>query len=215
MSQTINALITLRELILNGELLPGERLLEVALVERLGVSRTPIRAALAKLAEEGLLEKSGGGYAVREFTERDFQDAIEARGTLEGMAARLAAERDVDPQALSEIKDCLAQIDHLLEKTLLGSADIERYLQLNRRFHTQLTALAESFVIERMMDHIVTLPFASPNAFVIAQSEIGQTWKVLFSPRSSIRAWWKPLRIAKGHELNHWPANMPVSPCEL
>jgi len=181
MSQTINALITLREQILNGELAPGERLLELALVERLGVSRTPIRAALTRLAEEGLLEEmSGGGYAVREFSVRDIEDAIEARGSLEGMAARLAAERGVSPLALRKIKECLEQFDRLLERTDLGSEDIERYFDLNELFHNQLIMLTESFVIEHALRRITALPFASANAFVMAQSELGNAWKVFF-----------------------------------
>ena len=181
MSQTIKAQISLRELILNGELQSGERLREVALVEHLGVSRTPIRAALARLADEGLLEKmANGGYMVREFTERDIHDAISVRGELEGMAARFAAERGVDPLVLDDIKRCLAQIDSLLEKNDLDDTDLESYLALNESFHNQLVALAESFVIGRMLGHIVTLPFAAPSSFVMAQSEIGHAWKVFF-----------------------------------
>jgi GntR family transcriptional regulator of vanillate catabolism len=179
MSQTIKALISLRELILNGDLAPGERLLEVGLVDQLGVSRTPVRAALARLADEGLLEKmAGGGYAVREFTVHDIHDSVEMRGTLEGMAARLAAERGVSALSISKIKECVAFIDDLLNKTELASEDIACYLELNELYHRQLLRLPESFVVERMLERIVTLPFASPNAFVIAQSEIGQSWKV-------------------------------------
>ena len=181
MSQTINALLALREQILNGELMPGERLLELALVEKLSVSRTPIRAALTRLAEEGLLEKvSSGGYMVREFSVRDIEDAIEARGVLEGMAARLAAERGASSAVIVEIKDCLAQFDHLLEKMDLDSEDIERYFDLNGLFHTRLIELAGSFVIEHALRRISVLPFASPNAFVMAQSELGHAWKVFF-----------------------------------
>jgi GntR family transcriptional regulator of vanillate catabolism len=182
MSQTTKALITLRELILNGELPPGERLGEVALVELVGVSRTPIRAALARLAEEGLLKKTAGGsYMVRAFKERDIQDAIEVRGGLEGMAARLAAERGTSPLALTKLKDCLAQIDDLLVKRDLDSDDIiEHYFDLNEYYHDQLVGLAESFVLERTLEHIVTLPFASPNAFLIAQSEMDRSWEVFF-----------------------------------
>lgn len=181
MSQTIKALVRLRELILNGELAPGERLLEVALVDRLRTSRTPIRAALARLSEEGLLEKvSGKGYIVREFTVRDIQDSVEVRGTLEGIAARFAAERGISMLALNQIKESVARIDRLLEKVELDNEEIERYLEINQLFHNQLIALSESFVIERMLKHIVTLPFASPNAFVIAQSEISRSWQVFF-----------------------------------
>ncbi len=92
LSQTVRAQLRLRELILGGELTPGARIPELALVERLGASRTPVRAALGRLADEGLLEPlPNGGYAVRDFSVGDIQDAIELRGTLEGLAARLAA----------------------------------------------------------------------------------------------------------------------------
>lgn len=182
MSRTVKAQITLRELILNGQLQPGERLLELALVEQIGVSRTPIRAALARLADEGLLEKmSNGGYAVREFSERDIHDAVTVRGEMEGIAARLAAERGVDPAALTQIKQCLAEIDMLLEKRELDDGDLETYLTLNQSFHKQLVGLAQSFVIERMLEHVMTLPFAAPSSLVMAQSDIGNAWKVFFT----------------------------------
>ena len=89
-----NVALRLREMILRGELAPGERLAEVALAERLGVSRTPIRQALPALAREGLLAAAGRrGYVVRSFSPQDVIDAIETRGLLEGLAARRIAER--------------------------------------------------------------------------------------------------------------------------
>ena len=95
-SQTVRVQLRLRELILGGELKPGARIAELTLVERLGASRTPIRMALVRLQEEGLLEAlPHGGFAVKDFSESDIHDAIELRGTLEGLCARLAAERGV------------------------------------------------------------------------------------------------------------------------
>ena len=89
-----NVALRLREMILRGELAPGERLAEVALAERLGVSRTPIRQALPALAREGLLAAAGRrGYVVRSFSPEDVLDAIETRGLLEGLSARRIAER--------------------------------------------------------------------------------------------------------------------------
>ena len=70
-TQTAKATQTLRGLILNGDLAPGERLSEADMVERLGVSRTPARMAMIRLQEEGLLEEipSSGGFCVRGYTE--------------------------------------------------------------------------------------------------------------------------------------------------
>ncbi|MCU0921071.1 MAG: GntR family transcriptional regulator, partial [Burkholderiaceae bacterium] len=80
-SQTVRTQLRLRELILGGELKPGARIAELSLVERLGASRTPIRMALVRLQEEGLLESlPNGGYAVKDFSENDIHDAIELRG---------------------------------------------------------------------------------------------------------------------------------------
>ena len=92
-SQTRRTLLNLREMLLRGDFRPGERISELPMVARLGVSRTPIRLALDRLANEGLLEPSpSGGFVVRAFDLSDIWDAIEMRGVLEGTAARLASE---------------------------------------------------------------------------------------------------------------------------
>lgn len=83
-SQAVRALLGLRELVLGGELPPGSRISELWVADRLGVSRTPIRAALIRLQEEGLVEPiPSGGFAVRSFAESEISDAIELRGTIE------------------------------------------------------------------------------------------------------------------------------------
>jgi GntR family transcriptional regulator of vanillate catabolism len=116
-SQSVKAQLRLREMILAGELPGGARIAELTLVEKLGVSRTPIRAALMRLEQEGLLEAlPNGGYAVRTFSERDVSDAIELRGTVEGLLARVAAERGAAPVVLGEASECLRQIDELLSE---------------------------------------------------------------------------------------------------
>src|SRR5215218_2768941 len=104
-SAQVRAQVQLRELILSGELPPGNRVAELAIVERLGVSRTPIRAALMRLEQEGLIESlPNGGYAVRTFSERDVSEAIELRGTVEGLVARLAAERGAPAVVVGEAR---------------------------------------------------------------------------------------------------------------
>ena len=171
-SQSVKAQLRLREMILAGELPGGSRIAELPIVERLGVSRTPIRAALMRLEQEGLLEAlPNGGYAVRTFSERDVADAIELRGTLEGLAARLAAERGVAEGVLAEARLCLDEVDLVLASPALDDAAFTRYVGLNQRFHALLSEMAGSAVLARELERVVNLPFASPSGFVIVQAD--------------------------------------------
>lgn len=169
-SQTVRALLGLRELILGGELSPGERISELWVVERLGVSRTPVRAGLIRLQEEGLLDPiPSGGFAVRSFSENEIRDAIELRGTLEGLAARLAAERGITHTMARDLRDCIDEIDALLVGEL-SEETFSRYVDANARFHRLLACAAQSVVVQRQIEKAATLPFASASAFVVVQS---------------------------------------------
>jgi GntR family transcriptional regulator of vanillate catabolism len=177
-TQITRALLGLRELILSGEVAPGARMSELPLVERLGVSRTPLRLALAELEHEGLLRGlAAGGYAVREFTKADISDAIEIRGVLEGTAARFAAERGAgarDLRALRAINDEIEKLVHLGDYS-----SFERYLELNERFHARLLKMAGSPVLARALEQITALPFAGPSAFVLAEAELAESRDIL------------------------------------
>jgi GntR family transcriptional regulator of vanillate catabolism len=170
-SQTVRAQRELRGLILSGALAPGGRLVEQTLVERLGVSRTPIRAAMQRLEQEGLLQAlAHGGFAVRLFSEQEAADAIELRGTLEGLAARLAAERGAAPALVDAAEAALADIDAVLRRPTLDDAAFERYVEANARFHAVLHQLCASEVLAREIERVARLPFASPSAFVMEQA---------------------------------------------
>ena len=170
-SQAVKAQLRLREMILAGELPSGSRITELAIVEKLGVSRTPIRAALMRLEQEGLLEAlANGGYAVRTFSERDVSEAIELRGTLEGLSARLAAERGVAAAVLDDARACLGQIDAVLGQVSLDDEAFLLYVTLNHKFHHMLSEMAGSQVIARELCRVGNLPFASPSGFVLQQS---------------------------------------------
>lgn len=85
---------TLRQAILKGELEPGERLMEIQLADRLGVSRTPIREAIRKLELEGLvLMIPRKGAEVAKISEKSLRDVLEVRRSLEELAIGLACER--------------------------------------------------------------------------------------------------------------------------
>ena len=166
-SHTVKAQQRLREWILAGDLPSGARIAELSLVDRLGMSRTPIRAALMRLSQEGLLASlPGGGYAVRTFSEREVADAIELRGTLEGLAARLAAERGVRASLLTQARDCLNQIDLVLRDSALDDDTFSAYVALNGTFHKQLSEMADSAVLAREIERASSLPFASASGFV-------------------------------------------------
>lgn len=180
-SQNVSALMKLRELILSGELRAGERLSELALVERLGVSRTPIRTAMMRLEQEGLAHAiPTGGFAVSGFSERDIHAAIEVRGTLEGLAARLAAERRLAAGELIALKDCLVALDALMLGDGVTSENFSRYVELNGRFHQIVIDLADSTVLSRQIARAVALPFASASAFVTVQASLPEA-RVLFT----------------------------------
>lgn len=179
--QGMKALISLRDAILSGELQAGDRLLELSLVERLKISRTPIRFALDRLADEGLIEKVSGGYSVRAFTRQDIRDAIRMRGVIEGVAARTAAERETpitDPLLVA--RQTISDLSELIDAGRTTRAGVQKYLEINGRFHESIILMAGSFVVQRTLNHVCTLPFASPNAFVMAQRQVRDIREVMF-----------------------------------
>jgi GntR family transcriptional regulator, vanillate catabolism transcriptional regulator len=180
LSQRLRAVLRLRELVLDGELGHGERVSELPLAARLGVSRTPLRLALGQLEHEGLLATlPTGGYVVRSFTLADVGDAIAVRGALEGTAARMAAERVGKPRELEAMYGCVGQLDAVLRSEDLGIAEFDRYVELNERFHALLIELARSDVLRDSIAHACAKPFASPSAFVQVQAVLPESHEIL------------------------------------
>ncbi|MBE3639252.1 GntR family transcriptional regulator [Mangrovicoccus algicola] len=176
-NHTMRTQAVLRRQILAGELPGGTRLYEVALAERLDVSRTPVREAMARLVEEGLLERGPkGGFAVRAFETADVLDTIELRGVMEGMAARLAAERGADPAALAGAQEVLARLDACFAG---DETDFDAYAEANREFHALLARLAGSATLERELERIARLPFGSPSAFLPFRMQAGEFRDIL------------------------------------
>jgi len=155
-------------MLFRGDFRPGEKLSELPLVARLGVSRTPLRLALDRLSHEGLLEPSpAGGFVVREFTLTDIWDAIELRGVLEGTGARLAAERMSDPGELDRVREFRDQME-----TYRGAPrddeSMSVYLELNEAFHSAIVDLAQSPMLRMSLDRVLALPFAGPSSLVLS-----------------------------------------------
>src|SRR5689334_3077689 len=127
----------LRERILGGEYVPGERLAEVELAEKLGVSRTPVREALRRLAAEGLVDITANkGARVVEYPRTDLERIFEIRARVEGMSARIAAETatTADIDRLEEIATVLK--DHS------EAGRLDEVYRLNAEYHATLNGLA-------------------------------------------------------------------------
>ena len=121
---------TLRQAILRGELKPGERLMEIQLANKLGVSRTPIREAIRKLELEGLvLMIPRRGAEVAEITEKSLRDVLEVRGALEELAVKLASQKITDEQ-ITELRVADKEFEQAL-----NSGDVTVYAEADVKFH--------------------------------------------------------------------------------
>lgn len=121
---------TLRSAILTGELKPGERLMEIHLAEKLGVSRTPIREAIRQLELEGLVTMMPRrGAQVAHITEKSMSDVLEVRLALDELAAQLACERITDDE-IDDLKQACTDFE-----TAVTSADIQNITKADVRFH--------------------------------------------------------------------------------
>jgi len=185
-SQTTRATLGLRELIFAGDLEPEQRVPEIGLAERLGVSRTPLRLALGTLAHEGLLRPlPGGGFVVCSFSLDDVADAIELRGVLEGTAARFAAERLGSESELAGLVTVTEELDIVVGRR---SPVLEQFVELNDAYHGELVRLAKSDALTRAIANVVALPFASPGALLASQAALTREQEVLVVAQHQHRA---------------------------
>lgn len=168
---------TLREAIIVGELKPGQRLMEVQLAEKMGVSRTPVREAIRKLELEGLVNMlPRKGAHVANLSVKDIMNVLEVRATLDGLATELAAERITEDE-LKELKHVQSQFAGYVEKdSLQGSIkkDVEfhdiiysasrndKLIQINSNLREQV----QRFRVIYLKD------YSSPREIVKEHSEI-------------------------------------------
>jgi len=136
----------LRTKILNGEIAPGERLVEGRLSEEFSVSRMPVREALRQLAACGLVTiEPRRGASVTQFQGGQLRELVEVRATLEALNAKLAAQRH-DPAQIAHLEALLAE-----GTRLAANADADTLTLLNRRFHDGLGKVAANSVLQEVM----------------------------------------------------------------
>lgn len=146
----------LREYLRSGQVRWGEALREGALAARLGVSRTPVREALARLASEGLVEAHGRSFTVPSLTEEDLEDIYQLRVLLETEAVRQAARRDERDDGIAEVKRAHAETEAAHRR-----GDAEGFIAANSRFRAAWLAMVRNRRLVRTVqfyaDHVRAL----------------------------------------------------------
>ncbi len=185
-SQVSRATLGLREMLLRGALRPGQRISEIPLSAKLGVSRTPLRLAFEKLEHEGLVKAlPHSGFAASEFSISDIWDAIETRGILEGASARLAAERLNNPAQLEPLRKINRAMDEILT---MDNESFTQYLNLNEAFHAAILDLANNQILRRAIEQIYKSPFGSPSSRVILAKTLAGAKDIIHIPREHHRS---------------------------
>jgi len=205
---------TLREQLRTGRIGPSQRLQEVMLANQLGVSRTPVREALARLASEGLVEADGRSFAVPGLTPADVDDIYEVRSLLEPEAMRHAARRAADPAAGAPLEEALAEA-----VAADAARDADRFIAANSRFREAWLALVANRRLVRAIglyaDHVRylrVLTLADPDVrtgALAGMREIAAALRAGDAPEAA-RAMQAQLERAKRALLPHAQVDAPA-----
>lgn len=131
--------------ILNGNLKRGDVLTELKLCEMLSVSRTPVREAMGRLRQEGLIEESGKGAVILGISERDLADIYEIRLRVEGLATAMCAEAITDEQ-LKELEEKVA-----LQEYYTGRREADSIKNLDSEFHRLIYSYCGSRILSELL----------------------------------------------------------------
>lgn len=152
----------LRDAILNGEHPGGAHLNEIELAASLGVSRTPVRAALSTLAAEGLLEYTpNSGYVVRPYTAKDMLGVFEVRSVLEGLATRQAVENGLSDAQHGFLHKLLAETDAMIRSGQWDETVAARWSEVNDSFHATILAAADNAHLNLVLRKTKDVPMVS------------------------------------------------------
>lgn len=140
---------TLREAILKGELRPGERLMELQLASKLGVSRTPIREAIRMLEQEGLaVTIPRKGAEVARMTEKDMEDVLQVRDALDELASSIAC-RQITAQELEELRLTMREFEESMK-----TGDIKKIAEVDVRFHDIIYKATRNPKLENILSNL-------------------------------------------------------------
>lgn len=140
---------TLREAILRGDLVPGERLMELQLAAKLGVSRTPIREAIRMLEQEGLaITIPRKGAIVAGMTEKDMQDVLEIREALEELSVQVACDK-ITEEEIARLRENMENFEDSLK-----SGDLKRMAEADVEFHDVIYQATDNLKLINMLNNL-------------------------------------------------------------
>ena len=140
---------TLREAILRGDLVPGERLMELQLAAKLGVSRTPIREAIRMLEQEGLaITIPRKGAIVAGMTEKDMQDVLEIREALEELSVQVACDK-ITEEEVARLRENMENFEDSLK-----SGDLKRMAEADVAFHDVIYQATDNLKLINMLNNL-------------------------------------------------------------
>ena len=140
---------TLREAILRGDLVPGERLMELQLAAKLGVSRTPFREAIRMLEQEGLaITIPRKGAIVAGMTEKDMQDVLEIREALEELSVQVACDK-ITAEEIAKLHRNMKNFEQSLK-----SGDLKQMAQADVEFHDVIYQATDNPKLINMLNNL-------------------------------------------------------------
>ncbi|MDA7915600.1 GntR family transcriptional regulator [Verrucomicrobia bacterium] len=197
------AYLHIRKQVFNGDLMPGDRLVNRTLAQELGTSFIPVREAISRLASEGLVDQvAGAGAFVRTFGRQEISETYDVRELFEPFAAGLAA-RLMSDHELAELEALLIEWEALGRSVLerkrgATPADLNRWLQINERFHEVMIAASRNRLLSKITSdvHILSACFAAHRGSpkLLSQNLINSTLKThrylfeLLKKRDSVAA---------------------------
>ncbi len=164
-------------MIVNGELPVSDRVTESSAASLLGLSRTPVRAALAQLETEGLLVKlEGRGYKIRPFSLEDLEKASEVRAALEALAAGRLASLGPSQETVAAIESSIAMTEGIVSRSAVTRREVAIYQEANELFHTTIVDACDNDFVRLGLEKIANIPIVAPGAFTevegMAQAEM-------------------------------------------
>lgn len=194
----------LRKMILHGEFGPDERIFEKAVADLLGVSRTPVRWALLTLETEGFVTGSPNrGFRVRSYTVSDVFAAYEVRGSLEGLAGRLAVEGGIRDEVWGALDECIRDGDAILQTAPFDDHSLRSWSDLNNRFHRALLEAAGNPALELAFDAVTKIHPASPNALRFSQASLHDAFAAIAAAHEDHKVIVDALRAGRASRVEY------------